>query len=313
MTDIDNFDLRRIDMTMLMVFRETLRLRKLTLVGEKFGLTQSAISHILARLRDVFEDPLFLRRPHGLEPTARAIELEPCISSILEIAKQSLKLPKLFDPATASRRLRIAMLDHHAAIFGSALYRILEKEAPGIDLIVSSATRLKALDLMDQNEIDLMIGFVPDLPECILERKLYDENYAVVAKKSNTSFDGTLKSYLAAKHLLVSLSADTHGIVDDALRALGHRRKVAAIYPLFFPALVTVSETNLIVTLPKRLAQVNAARFKLQLFEPPVKIRTYPVKAIWHRRNEKDGGLNWIIKKLESVASLAGDKSNNAK
>jgi DNA-binding transcriptional LysR family regulator len=303
MTDMNHTVLRRLDMTMLLVFAETMRLRKLTLVAERLGLTQSAISHTVGRLRDVFGDPLFLRKPYGIEPTARALDLEPRISALLTMAQEALSIPVVFDPASARRRIRIATLDYHASMFGPALCRAFEKEAPGLELIVRSAARQDALDLLDANDVDLIVGFVTKVAQQHLVQRLHEETYAVVARQRNKVFDGSFKAYLAASHLLVSLSGDTLGIVDEVLESKGVKRHIAAVFPLFFPALATVSETDMIATLPKRLAEANATRFKLNVFSPPIKIRPFPVNAIWHKRNEKDPGLAWVVQKLADIAA----------
>jgi len=254
MTDIDRVNIRRLDFTLLLVLAETLRLRKLTLVAKRLGLTQPAISHALARLRDVFGDPLFLRRRHGLEPTARALALEPQVLAILGLALRTLSAPAAFDPATARRRIRIATLDHHAAVFGAPLSGLFERQAPGLELVLRAASRQEALGLLDTGDADLFVGFINDAGGSYLRDRLFDETYAVVARKANRRFDGSLRSYTAARHLLVSVAGESHGIVDEALEKRGLARKVAAVFPLFLPALATVAETDLIATVPRRFA-----------------------------------------------------------
>jgi DNA-binding transcriptional LysR family regulator len=311
MSDIDQTALRRLDMTMLLVFAETMRLRKLTLVAKQLGLTQSAISHTVGRLRDVFHDPLFLRKPHGIEPTARALALEPRIAAVLALTQETLSIPEAFNPATAKRRFRIASVDHHASIFGPALCSMFEREAKGLGLMLRSAVRQEALDLLDRNDVDVVIGFTTEGGQHHIVQRLYEETYAVVARQKNKTFDGSTKTYLTARHILVSLSGDMHGIVDEVLQSKGMKRHVAAVFPLFLPALATVSETDMIATLPKRLAEANAVRFKLKLFPPPITIRPYPVNAIWHRRNEKDEGLVWMVQRLAEIATQSVNRTDD--
>jgi DNA-binding transcriptional LysR family regulator len=303
MTDINNTALRRLDLTMLLVFAETMQLRKLTLVAKRLGLTQSAISHTLSRLRDAYDDPLFLRKPHGLEPTARALQLEPTIATLIALAQSSITAPQAFDPIAESRQVRLASLDLHASLLGPALCRLFEKQAPGLTVVFKAAARRAALDMLDSNEADLVIGFMPGLPQAFLAETLYEEGYAVIAGRKNKGFDGSLESYLAARHLLVSLSGDLHGIVDDALAEKGLKRNIVGSYPLFFPVLAAVSATDHIATVPRRLAAANARRFGLVLHEPPITIRSYPVRAVWHRRNAKDGALQWVVRGLHDIVS----------
>jgi DNA-binding transcriptional LysR family regulator len=302
MADIDFVQLRRLDMMMLMVFSQTMRRRKLTLVAKQLGLTQSAISHSLARLRGVFEDPLFLRRPHGLEPTARAIQLDPQIEAILSLTQLSLKDLARFDPATVRRRFRIGALDYAASIFGAPLCRLFQQSAPGIDLAIRAAARKEALDLLNGGDVDIVLGFVPGLPASYPVAELYRENYAVVARSNHPSFDGSMRAYVESRHLLVSIPGDARGIVDQVLEKKGLERKIAAVFPLFMPGLATVAETDLIATIPRRLAEQNAIRFNLKVFEPPMEIRPFPVQAIWHRRNAKDPGVTWLVDEIQKMA-----------
>jgi DNA-binding transcriptional LysR family regulator len=303
MTDIDFTALRRFDMTMLLVFREIMRTRKLTLVAKRLGLTQSAISHTLSRLRDGFADPLFLRKPHGLEPTARALELEPAVSTILELAQSQLLSQDQFEPRTATRHLRIAAPDHHSAILGAPLSQLLEQKAPGLRFSFNAAVRHEAIAMLEANTTDLVIGYFNETPPNCEAIKLYQEEYAVISSRNHASFNGSLASYLAARHLLVSFSGDLHGIVDDTLAAQGQTRNVVAGFPQFFPALATVSETNLVATVPKRLAEAYAKRFELALHEPPIAIRSFPISVLWHRRNAKDGAVAWLCQQLQIITS----------
>src|SRR5436190_17941758 len=116
MSELNQVDIRRLDMTLLLVFAELMKQRKLRTVGERLGLTQSAVSHALKRLRDLFGHELFLRRPHGVEPTARALELEPTIERILSLARAALTSKDDFDPAKVHSTLRVGMLDYEAAV-----------------------------------------------------------------------------------------------------------------------------------------------------------------------------------------------------
>src|ERR1700730_1003097 len=111
MSDMSNSKLRRLDGTLLLVFAEAYRLRKLTAVAQRLGMTQSAVSHALGRLREIFEDELFLRRPFGVEPTQRARDLAPRVEAIVRLTKQTLTEVDAFDPATSAREFRMTGLD----------------------------------------------------------------------------------------------------------------------------------------------------------------------------------------------------------
>ena len=107
MSDIDVNNIRRLDGGLLLVFRGLLRRRQTTAVALELGLSQSAVSHALTRLRDLFEDPLFIRRPHGLEPTRRALELAPRVDALIDLARETLEREGIFDPARSTRRFTL--------------------------------------------------------------------------------------------------------------------------------------------------------------------------------------------------------------
>src|SRR5262249_59143488 len=121
MQDIDFNNIRRMDGALLLVFRELLRERRATRVAARLGLSQSAISHALARLRDLFADPLFVRRPHGLEPTRRALELGPRIDALIDLAGATIKREGAFDPKTTDRRFTIAVPENVAMVISPPL------------------------------------------------------------------------------------------------------------------------------------------------------------------------------------------------
>jgi DNA-binding transcriptional LysR family regulator len=301
MTDIDYVKLRRIDMTMLLVFAEALKHRKLSAAASRLGLTQPAVSHTLARLRDLFGDPLFLRRPHGVEPTARALALAPQVQAIIDTAQASLVGGPEFSPGTTTAVFRIAALDYEAAVLGPPLCRIIAKEAPGATLVFRSLAHAQAMDALDGGEADIVLGFVPGLPDTYGRQVFYSESYAAVHRKG-LRYRGTLDDYLAREHVLVSFSGERRGIVDEVLAAKGLARKVRAVFPLFLPALAAVAETDMVATLPRRLALTQAERFGLRVKDPPIALRPFPVRAIWHPRSDNDQKIKWLVDCLAEAA-----------
>jgi DNA-binding transcriptional LysR family regulator len=281
-------------MTMLLVFAEALKHRKLSAAASRLGLTQPAVSHTISRLRDLFDDPLFLRRPHGVEPTARALELAPQVQAIIDSARASLAGTTRFLPRETSATFRIAALDYETAVFGPPLSRIITKAAPGATIVFRTLAYAQALDALDNSEADIVLGFVPGLPESYGRHVFYNESYAVVHRKG-LKYRGMLEDYLFREHALVSFSGERRGIVDEVLAAKGLSRKVRAVFPLFFPALAAVAETDMLATLPGRLAQTQAERFGLRVKDPPLNLRAFPVRAIWHPRNDRDPKIKWLV------------------
>lgn len=304
MSDMNEIKLRRLNLTLLLVFVNLMRDRKAVTVAGRMGLTQSSISHALNRLRDTFGDPLFLRKPHGLEPTAYAIALEPQVRRAIEMLDDALGDPAGFVPSQASGIIRMAGYDSELSVLVPPLIDVLEKDAPGLQLSARATGRGEALQQLEQGDIDLAVGYFWDLSAAYVATTLYEENYAVVARRGHGLMDRPLTAarFAACRHIVVSPSGDLSGIVDRSLDALGLTRRVVCAVPLFFPALATVAESDLVATLPRRLVARTAARFDLEARDPPFDIRPFPVSAVRHRRNEKSGLHDWVTAKLKELS-----------
>ena len=303
MSDIDITQLRRLDMTLLLVFAELARQRKMTIVAQRLGLTQSAISHSLKRLRDVFQDELFLRGSHGLEPTDRALRLESKISVILALSTQALSLDKTFDPGTETRVIRVGGLDYEVAMFAAPLIERLRDLAPKSRLVFKSLARKPALAELRNGELDMALGFFFRPGNDIETSELYRETYSVVVRRGHALSKKklTIKRYADAKHLLMSPSGELHGIVDASLSRHHLERNVLGSVPLFLLALATVAKTDLISTIPARLAQRYGKAFGLTIMPPPVEIRSFPVHLAWHQRSSTEPALRWFRELMKSV------------
>jgi DNA-binding transcriptional LysR family regulator len=303
MSDIDFSKVRRLDMTLLLVFAELLRHRKATEAAKRLGLTQSAISHNLKRLRAVFDDALFLRRPNGLEPTARALALADKVAEILTLSSEALNLGATFDPATVRRTVRIAALDYEEVMFAAPLIEHLRRVAPGVQLVFRPLARRAALDAMADGSADMALGYFVNPPPAFHVRSIYEEHYSVVMARGHPLATGrlTAKRYAAADHLLVSLSGDLLGIVDQELAKAGLQRNVVAALPLFLPALATVARTQLVCTVPGRLAAQFARQYGLSVARPPIDIRPFTVQLVWHMRSHTEPLQHWLRQRLIDV------------
>lgn len=307
MSELSQNELRRLDLTLLLVFLGLLRHRKATLVAGELGLTQSAISQALRRLRDVFGDELFLRRPHGMEPTAAALALETPVGQAVEMLRGALGAVRAFDPAAAEGVVRIAALDAEQAALVPRLAACLRQAAPGLTLSVLPLGRAAAVEALTEGRVDLALGLIPDPPDAISGRVLYDEGYLVAglpAALADAPLIG-LDAYCAADHVLVSPGGDLRGVVDDQLERMGRQRRIILGLPAFLPALAAVAQSGALVTLPARIATAFAPGFGLLLAEPPLAVRRFAVSAYWHRRNDGDARRRWLSDQLSALAASA--------
>lgn len=308
MTELSDSELRRLDLTLLLVLLGLLRRRRAAIVARDLGLTPSAVSQALGRLRDLFGDPLFLRRPHGLEPTALAIGLEAPVAAAVETLRGALGTARAFNPATADGIVRIAALDAEQAVLIPPLAQRLMQAAPGLRVIALPLARAAALVALEEARADLALGFIAERPASIPAATLYAESFAVVGRPDALPQAPTLSldTYLGSEHVLVSPGGDLRGVVDTALAELGLSRRVILALPAFLPALAAVAETGAVATIPARLAARYAPGFGLAVATPPLALRPFDVAVFWHRRDDADARSRWLRRLLAEIATATG-------
>ncbi len=300
-------DIRRIDLNLLWVFQAVYRERNQTRAARRLNLTQPALSHSLARLRDLFRDPLFVRVARGMEPTAEAQRLAPMIDAALHSITAALQPADRFDPQTATQAIQISLLDYEAALLLPRLSARLAAEAPGLDLRTRHVRGPDALALLDAGDIDLAIGVYPgDHAARFAFESLFEERFIVIARRNHPRLSGpviSLDDYCRESHVLVSFRGDSTGRVDQELAGLGRQRRVALTVAHFHVAPFAVAETDLIATVPARLAEIYRHLCPIALFDPPLPLPAFTEQAAWHRRREGDGALAWFRSLLHQVAA----------
>ncbi len=215
------------DLNLLKAFDALYAERHVTRAGLRIGLSQSAMSGTLNRLRELLEDELFVRTPSGMQPTPRADDLAGPVSDALRLVRSVLHSDG-FDPATADHAFTIAMTDYAAFVLLPPLLARFGVEAPGIDVCVRGMfARSDAVELLDSGEANLAIGFPVEVSARILMRPLLEEGFACIARRGHPAFADldSLKAFAAGPHLLVSPEDDRAGLVDHGLAALGDRTR----------------------------------------------------------------------------------------
>ena len=298
--NFDEAQLRRLDMTLLLVFDEAMASGKLSAAAKRLGLTQSAISHALKRLRDVFEDELFIRTPHGVQPTPRALALRAPLAEALRLIGGAVR-PASFDPARDERVFRIAASDYETALFAPLL---LGEGLGATRFIFSTLIRREAIDALHAGDIDLLLGYTWDKSQGCEALTLFHEDYRVVARNGHPALAEPLdlERYARCGHVLVAPGATLTGIVDKALAGVGASRRVVVAVPYFFAALATVARTDLLATVPHRIAHGHAMEFGLEIALPPVAIRSFPVQMVWSKRLGVDPALSWLRDRVQATA-----------
>lgn len=307
--------LSRIDLNLLVLFHVVLEEGHLGRAASRLSLTPSAVSHALGRLRRQLNDPLFLRTPKGVVPTARALELGEPMADILARVGSVMASAVPFDPATSGRRFVIGAPDAVLASAMVPLSKYLGSRAPQLDIglvHLMPAPRGGPIDrpweeclkMLERREIDVALLPLRAVPHRFQAQRLYDEDFVVAMRKGHVfARAATLDAFCRSQHLLVSLTGDPRGFVDELLARRGLKRRIALTVPSFMMALAHLSSSDLIATLPRRLVERYAARFGLASAKLPLARKPDPIQAVATKAAMMDAGVAWLMKAL--VCSIA--------
>ncbi|WP_147126025.1 LysR family transcriptional regulator [Shimia ponticola] len=308
MRDINQVDLRLIDTTILLVFLGAMRHRQATAVAREMGLTQPAVSHALKRLRNLYGDPLFLRRAHGLEPTALAHELEPKVRHIVRLISETLEGTEEFSPDTAATTLRIGAFDYELNGIIPALVSDLRTVSPNLNVHAFPLQNQEALEALVQGQIDLAIGyfdFPPNRATTFVAEELYSEHYVLAGRRDHPLFaEGlTLEAVAKSHHLLISPYGPNRNLVDHALHLKGLKRNIQTVVPSLFAALSIIESSDFVVTLPSRVARNNAGRFNIVYAPMPIDGGSFLLHAVRHSRDASNPLHTWLSDKLRAIVA----------
>lgn len=301
MNEFDINHVRRLDGALLLVFHELLQRRKAAEVADVLGLSPSAVSHALTRLRDLFDDPLFIRKPHGLAPTRRALELGPQVEALIKLADATLGRDQSFDPAVSTRAFTIAAPEFVTDLIGAPLIAALKKAAPRVMFSVSFLPQAQALEALRRGEVDLALGrFGPALAGFEAEL-LYEDHYCVAARKGHPRIRGEIdfQAYAQTGHVYATSGSESAGDMrwptNEAITTL-------ATVPQWLTALVMVASSDAIATCPRRLAERHADMLGLQVLDPPFEPLSFEISAV-RRGGSQDAGVNWFLDQVRRAVA----------
>jgi len=299
-----NRDVAKLDIRLLMAFDALISERNVTRAAAQIGLTQQGMSGQLARLRDTFGDPLFVRARGGILPTPRSEELAPLVRHALE-SLEPLVSPPSFEPASFEGTVAIAASDYALAFVMPSLLDRLHKAAPGLRMIVRNAETESIDSDLRHGAIDVALTVPQFMQAGFNEQHLFDERYVGVARRNHPILSRqtvTIDSFCAHSHLLVSpFRGDAIGPTDESLAALGRRRKIGLVVPGFLVAGALLARTDLIAVLPERLA--ITLQPAIEVFELPVRVPGFALCAYWPARLEVSRMHCWL--RDEIAASIA--------
>ena len=298
---------RSIDLNLLVVFDAVMRERSVTRAGRLIGLSQPAMSHALNRLRHMLRDELFVRTPEGMAPTPRAEALAEPLRNALSEMQLALE-PLTFDPLASDRRFAISLNNFGAVVIAPPLVTAACGEAPGIRLDMRPSGNLDIADGLDRGDIELAIGS-EELPgERFLSQLLLEDPFVLVMRRGHPASRGPLsaETLSSLRYLEISSSGEDIGFLDRWLAARGLARQVGVRAP-YLSGRVILAESDFVAIFSRRVAEVFARSFPLEIREPDFDSPTVRTLMLCHRRLEAHPAHRWLRDHVASVAqALAG-------
>ncbi|MGK9172021.1 LysR family transcriptional regulator [Yokenella regensburgei] len=296
-------DFHRIDLNLLTVLLVLHREGSVSRTAEKLHLGQPAVSNALGRLRDMFDDPLFVRTAAGMVATPRAEALIAALGPLMEQMQQVLFQPPSFSPATAKHCFRLGMSDWVEQWIMPELQAYLACEAPGITLQVSASDPFRDSEQALNREIDLAISVGQGTASALRREPLGSLSFCTVWHPEQLSLNVplTLEDYVEHDHLLVSYRGSSWSAIDEELAQRGKSRQVRYVTPHFSTLPPVLGRLPALATVPSGLAADWVSHYGLCTSLVPVKTPEIALSLLWHKSFDNDLALLWFRTALEKV------------
>lgn len=311
-----------LDLNLLRVLDVMLEERSVTRAGARLGLTQSAVSHALSRLRYALSDELFIRGPNGMQPTPRAIEMGPQVHAAL-VQLQAAVAPADFSPATSERRFVLAAGTFSCAVLTSPLVSRMAAEAPLAELSIDPYTT-DVFDRLDAHRLDFSVGGVLAAPTRFAHEVIIRESLAWVVRSEHPLAQLNrveLEDLVSVPHVVIAgarqglddvserrgfvtrASWEETGAFEAALAAQGLVRRVGVSVPDSYSAIAVVSRSDMVTLIPRRLALMSAQSGRLKLIEPPYLSPSVDISLIYLKERLVEPAIAWMRDLIRGVAA----------
>lgn len=312
-----------LDLNLLRVFDIMLEERSVTRAGARLGLTQSAVSHALNRLRYTLHDDLFVRGPSGMQPTPRALEMGPQVHAAL-MQLQAALAPPDFSPGSSERRFALVAGSYACAVLTPPLVGRMAQQAPLAELAIAQYTD-DVLDRMDAHRVDFLVGGVVAAPDRFAREVIASEGLAWVVRADHPlaamervglealvsvphvvispGLPGAADDGAERRGLVTSASWEDAGAFQAALGANGLRRRIGVSVPDTYSALAVASRSDMATLIPRRLALISAQSGRLKLIEPPYPSPTVDVSLLVLKERLADPAMAWMRDLIRATAA----------
>lgn len=293
-----------VDLNLLVALDALLQERSVSRAAARLGLTQSAMSHRLRRLREHFDDELFVGGKGGMVPTPRALSIgAPIRRGLLEL-DGALRPAEAFEPATSERRFDIISSDYAELVVLPRILERLGRDAPHICIALRPTDRLITQRLAD-GEGDLYVGIRLDAPT-LMRLPVFEEGFASIVRTDHPRVRGRLDldTFTSLSHIIVS-GGEGPSAVDEALSKIGRERRVVLRLSRFAGLPHVIARSDLIATVPRGVAFSAAEYLPLQVLDPPLSLPRSPIDVCWHPRSNDDGGHRFVRTLIAEITRAA--------
>ena len=294
--------IRRVDLGLLAALQALIEERSISRAAERMFLSQPAMSRAFDRLQTLFGDELLVRTKLGYEPTHRALHLYAELEHLLP-RLNSLMRGDEFHPETAADTFRIAATDFAASVLLPAFVAQLSKAAPRVSLEIAPWDD-SVFHKLQTNALDLAL-WVNSAPGEFRTEVLFQDSFMCLVRRDHPAGKEalTLERYLAYPHALILLAQQRQGIIDKALEEKGIHRRVQLRIPYFASAAWVIEQSDMILTVPKRLAIRLAKISRTRMLEPPIELEEFRYIQVWHPRLDSDPAHQWLRRTMASASA----------
>lgn len=284
------------DLNLLFVFEALWRDRSVTAAAERLGLTQAAVSSSLKRLRDEYDDRLFMLVGRRMEPTPLAEELAPQLLEAMSLVRRTALERIRFDAASARRLFTVRTRDIGEALCLPSVLDALSREAPTVRLRTVNRSAQDTLAGMASGQIDLALGFLPALENGIHRRLLFTQHHVCLMRRGHPleHVELTAERFSEQEHVLVEAGASGHAHVERALLDGGLKTRIKVRLPQYLAAAYVVERSDMLWSVPTMLADDVMRRFSLISRPHPLQLPSFEVALYWHERCHRDPANRWV-------------------
>ncbi len=289
--------MRRSDLHLLISLDTLLDELNVTRAAQRMHISQPTLSGHLAKLRELFQDPLLVpsETGRGMVATERALALRPALAQALAQLRDAVALPHDFDPSTSARTFTVAANDSVFTMLAlDVMAEVMRHGNPDLRMAVVPAYDTALVERMARGEVDLFLGDIDKIPETLKARFLLSADFVLAQRRGHPrgTKPPTLDEYGELGHVIVSARGEFSSPVDETLAALGRHRRVAAAVPSYNQVALVLSQTDLVTTLPRQLMQ----RYEpaVELLELPFGLPPFRLAMAWHPRSRNDAAAQWL-------------------